>query len=307
MSTLYYRFFALLASATDRKLVKYIEYLKEENRILRARLPKEIHTRPAERARLLKYGRPVGNAIEELITIVTPQTFFRWIRESHRKVTSARSQTGNRQDLRDLVLRIAAETGFGYTRILGELRKLGIRKICRQTVKNIIREQGEHPGPKLGPGTWHEFVSTHAQTLWAADFLSHRVITRKGFVELYVLVFLQMKTREVFVTTATAHPDSAWVAQQARNFLMHVADRAETPTHLIHDRDTKFTRQFDEILKTEGVQAVRLPYRSPNLNARYERFIQTIHNVESWYPSGWGRFGRDRGDRSASPAIRTAI
>lgn len=115
-------------------------------------LLEEIHTKPQERARLLQFGRPLGMAIKELITIVTPQTFFRWIRESKRKKQPSKTRGTKRQDLRELVLRIAKETGFGYTRILGELRKLGIRKICRQTVKNIIKEHGEDPGPKRGPG-----------------------------------------------------------------------------------------------------------------------------------------------------------
>lgn len=53
--------------------------------------------------------------------------------------------------------RIAEETGFGYTRILGKLRKLGIRRIYRQTVKNILKEQGTDPRPKRGKGTWDEF------------------------------------------------------------------------------------------------------------------------------------------------------
>lgn len=277
MSTLFHRFFTVIAAATDRQLVKYIEYLKEENRILRARLPQEIHTRRDERARLLKFGRPVGQAIKELISIVTPQTFYRWVREAKRQKPPKGTRTNSkRRDLRELVLRIAKETGFGYTRILGELRKLGIRKICLQTVKNIIKEHGENPGPKRGPGTWNEFLAIHAKTLWAADFFTKRVITKRGFIDLYLLVFMHLNTREVFVTSATAHPNSAWVAQQARNFLMHVADRDDSPTYLLHDRDTKFTRQFDEILRSESVNAKLLPYRSPNLNAHCERFVQTI-------------------------------
>ena len=92
-----------------------------------------------------------------------------------------------RRDLRELVRHIASETDFGYTRILGELRKLGIRRICRQTVKNILKEQGTDPRPKCGKGTWDEFLRIHAKTLSACDFFSKRATTKRGIVDLYAI------------------------------------------------------------------------------------------------------------------------
>lgn len=74
MNRLFHPLLALIASATDRDLARYIEYLKEENKILRARIPGQVHTKPEERRRLLKFGKAIGKAIEELITIVTPAT-----------------------------------------------------------------------------------------------------------------------------------------------------------------------------------------------------------------------------------------
>ena len=275
MSKLFHPLLTLISTVTDRQLAHHIEYLKEENRILRERIPKQIHTTPGERARLLKLGKRLGKGIDSLIGIVAPSTFHRWVREEKRgrpKATVKRP----RRDLRELVRRIAEETGFGYTRILGELRKLGIRRICRQTVKNILKEQGTDPRPKRGKGTWDEFLKIHAKTLWACDFFSKRAITPRGFVDLYVLVFIHLDTREIIVTTSTAKPNSKWVEQQARNFLAQVADRDDRPGYLLRDRDSKFTRQFDEILKTDGVKPIVLPFRSPNLNARCERVIQTI-------------------------------
>lgn len=133
---------ALIASATDSELAKYVEYMKEENRILRARLPKQVHTRKGERERLLKLGKLLGRAIEELITIVTPATFYRWMREEKDDSTTENPKGGRRKprEIRELVIEIARTTGFGYTRIIGELRKLGIRKISRQTVRRILKE-----------------------------------------------------------------------------------------------------------------------------------------------------------------------
>jgi putative transposase len=106
-------------------------------------------------------------------------------------------------------VKLARENGWGYTRILGELRKLGIRTICRSTVVNILKDEGLDPGPKRGAGTWDEFVKRHAATLWACDFLSVRSVTMGGIVELYLLFFLHVGSRRVIVSAPTANPDAA--------------------------------------------------------------------------------------------------
>ena len=107
---------ALIASATESELAKYVQYLKEENRILRARIPGQIHSRKSERDRLLKFGKAIGRAIEELITIVSPSTFYRWVREEKDGTTAKNPKGGQRKprELRELVIEIAKTTGFGY-------------------------------------------------------------------------------------------------------------------------------------------------------------------------------------------------
>lgn len=115
---------ALIASAADRELAKYIEYLKEENKILRERIPGQIHTKPSERERLIKFGKALGRAIEELITIVSPSTFYRWLRDGEEKsVKNPKGGQRKPREIRELVILIAKTTGFGLTRIIGELRK----------------------------------------------------------------------------------------------------------------------------------------------------------------------------------------
>lgn len=276
-----HRFFhpllALIASATDRELARYVRYLKAENRILRDRIPGQIHTRMHERARLLKFGKPLGNAIDEIITIVTPGTFRRWVREEGRgrkKRPTGRPQTS--AILRELVLKIARETGFGYGRILGELRRLGITRISCSTVKRIVKEEGIEPSPKRSTQTWVEFLKSHAETLWACDFFSVRSMTQKGIVDLYLLVFMHLDSRKIIVSPATDHPDSAWVTEQTNSFLKHLPVNEQKSHYLIHDRDTKFSAEFRETLKQANVKPVKLPKRSPNLNARVERVIKTI-------------------------------
>lgn len=282
MSRIFHPIFYLLASATRQELARQVEYLKIENQVLRAKLPKRLNTTPDERRRLAKAARGIKNDIlKQLIGIASPATFLKWLNKDDtpksNKTPSTRKPGRPRtsEEIRELVIRIAKETGWGYTRILGELRRLGIRKISRQTVKNILKEHGLDPGPKRGKGSWDEFLKIHWSTLWQSDFLSKRVWTWKGPIDLYLLVFIQVGSRKVWVSSATAHPDSVWVAQQARNFCMDLPDDRRKAI-IMHDGDTKFTEQFRAILRSEGLRPQQVVFRSPNLNAFVERFVQTI-------------------------------
>ena len=270
---------AMIASATNNELAKYVEYLKEENKILRARIPGQIHTKPEERARLLKFGKVIGRAIEELMTIVSPSTFYRWVRDEKLEKGKPKNPKGGQRkpkEIRELVIQIAKTTGFGYTRIIGELRKLGIKKISRQTVRNILKEEGIEPGPDRTSDNWDNYVKRHAKTLWAVDFFSVKTVTVKGLRDMYVLVWLCMTTREVIVSESTLHPNSAWVEKQADLFVDQTASREEKPDIVMHDKDTKFTKEFTAKLKSRGLRTNSLPKASPNLNGRCERFIETI-------------------------------
>lgn len=205
----------ILANLTDRQLARMVEYFKEENCILRSKLPRCITVTPRERNRLIKLGKRVGSAIRELIAIVTPRAFARWIAADRtpkkRRATRKPGRPRTELEIRELILRLARETGWGYCRILGELKKLGIRTASKTTVANILREAGFDPGPKRGEGTWSDFVQRHASTLWAADFLSVRSLTTRGFVELFALVFIHYGSRRAFVAGVTANPDGQWV------------------------------------------------------------------------------------------------
>ena len=166
MNNIYHPLLALIASAADNELAKYVEYLKHENKILRARIPGQIHTTYQERQTLMKYGKVIGRAIEELISIVSPTTFYNWVRnEKNGKPKPKNPKGGQRKpkELRELVLNIAEETGFGLTRIIGELRKLGITNISRQTVRNILKEHGIEPSPDRTSDAWADFLNVTAK------------------------------------------------------------------------------------------------------------------------------------------------
>ncbi len=101
-------------------------------------------------------------------------------------------------------------------------------------------------------------------------------MTSKGIRDLYVLVFLCLKTREIIVTESTVNPDSAWVCQQTEWFHEQTKDQEKKPEMIIHDRDVKFTKDFTKTVKDAGMTTNPLPKGSPNLNGRCERVIETI-------------------------------
>lgn len=272
--------FLILAGSDRDQLAQQIQYLKVENEILRSILPRRIKLTRTKKARLIKYGRPIVKALKELITIVTHRTFTRWLQREKEEVAGVIRKPGRprtSEDTREMIYKMAKENdNWGYTRIMGELKKLLFPKVGRTTVQNILTEAGFDPSPDRSRSTWYQFIERHAKTLWACDFFSTKVWTIGGRFDCYVLVFIHPESRRVLVSPSTFHPNRSWVAQQARNFLIHLDDLGLKITHLIRDRDSKYARIFDRIMQSEGIWIKRLPIRSPNLNAFAERFIHTI-------------------------------
>jgi putative transposase len=271
----------LIARFTNKQLAQLIEYLLAENRILRAKLPKRIEVAPAERAKLVKLGKPLGSKLKDILSIVSYRTFCRWANETKPAAKPPKPGRPRKpEEIRELILQIARETGWGYRKILGELKKLRIR-VSRATVARILRENGFDLGPKRARGSWSEFVKRHFKTLWATDFFTQTVWTMRGPVVYYMLFFIHLETRRVHLAGMTPNPDSTWMAQQARNLSIYFAEQGEfKPTHIIRDRDTKFTTQFCSILESEGIEFRPIPPRSPNLNPYSEAWVQrTKHEV----------------------------
>jgi putative transposase len=143
-------------------------------------------------------------------------------------------------------------------------------------VKRILKDAGFDPSPQRGEGTWDEFLKQHAASLWQCDFYSKRVLTLKGIRDVFVIAFLNVKTRQVILSPATLHPNEEWVVAQAELFVDQARKQGLPVVRVQHDRDTKFTRSFDRTLKASRVKVVKNAYRSPNTNAFVERFIQSI-------------------------------
>lgn len=268
-----------MARLTDPELARAVQFLKTENAMLRSRLPKRVNLMPKERDRLFKLGEPLGVALRELVSIVTYRTFLRWKVDRRGKTrTRAPNPHPNRtpEQIRELVIRLASETGWGYTRILGELRKLGVRKISRTTVRNILKEEGFDPGPKRGVGSWDDFIRIHWRTLYACDFFTKEVWTLVGKVTYYVFFLIEIHTRRVHITGMTTNPNGPWMAQTARNLCMWLEDENKDMSYLLKDGDKKITAQFDAIIESTGATVKKISRKAPEMNSFAESWVASI-------------------------------
>ena len=182
-------------------------------------------------------------------------------------------------EIRALIVRMATENqDWGYTRIQGALANLG-HQVGRGTVANILREHGLEPAPeRVKKTTWTEFLRTHWDVLAAADLFTVDVWTSHGLTQFAVLFLIELSTRRIETAGITSAPDAAWMSQVSRNVTDANDGFLTGKRYLLHDRDPLFTVAFRESLASVGVETVRLPPRSPNLNAYAEPFVRTSRN-----------------------------
>ena len=268
----------LLARSSEHELRCHNEFLKRENELLRKRVPlKHIVLDNDEREKLLKLGEPIGTDVLNLLTIAHPRTYQRWLQQKREGLPpNKRGRTKTVESVRELIIRIARETGWGYGRIVGELRKLRIKCVGRTTVRTILKEEGVKPSPKRGKGTWDEFVKIHAETLWQVDFFSKMVVTKTGLKQAFVLAFIHVKSRRVICSSATFKPDSKWMVSEAES-LLEKSDKASLPIrYLVRDRDNCYSSDFNKVFEQADVHIIPTAPRAPNQNAFIECWIGSL-------------------------------
>ena len=270
----------------NREQLKVIDYLKDENKILRGLIKAgRIRLSQEDRRRLGVKGRAIGRKnLDEVATIACADTILGWFRELvAKKWTYKRKGRGRpktKAEIRDLIIKMAKEnSSWGYTRIQGALGNLGL-EISRGTIANVLKENGIEGSPDRGKRMpWKTFLKAHWEVLAASDFLTTEVWAKGGLVTYYVFFVIELKTRRVLIAGITPNPDAGFMAQVARNLTDCEDGFLKGKEVLIRDGDKKFTKHFDQILSDSGVKSLKLPYRSPNLNAYAERFVLTLKSA----------------------------
>ncbi len=279
-------FVVIIASWINRQQQEVIVYLRTENAVLKEKLGKKrILLSDDQRRRLAVKGKVLGRKQLELFgTLFTPDTILRW----HRQLVANKWDYSNRKEKKvgrpkirqiivDLTLQFARENPtWGYDRIQGALDNVGYH-ISDTTVGNILKQHGIEPAPtRQRTGSWETFLKAHWDVIAAIDFTTVEVWTKNGLVTFYLLFVMELKTRRVHFAGCTTSPHEAWMKQMARALTDCEDGFLNGKQYLIMDRDTKFCESFRQFLNNEGIRSVRLPPRSPNMNAHLERFFGSL-------------------------------
>jgi hypothetical protein len=139
-------------------------------------------------------------------------------------------------------------------------------------MRKLLKQAGLGPADERASLCWREFLRAQADSMLAVDFFTVETV---GLQRLHVLFFIEPGSRRVHLAGSTANPSGAWVSQQARQLAWGLADRSIPARFLIRDRDSKFTRDFDSVFRSDGQTIILTPVRSPKANASAERFVST--------------------------------
>jgi putative transposase len=264
----------LLGTLTDlarskSELVAENAFLRQQLIILRRQVKRPACTK-TDRMLLVLLARMV-QSWKQALFIVQPETLLRWHRRGFQLYWKYKSRAGSltpriSQETVDLIKQMARDNRlWGAERIRGELLKLSIR-VCKRTIQKYMRQvRTVRPRGQ----TWSTFLHTHAQQIWACDFLP---ITDLFFRSLFAFFIIELHSRRVIHVGVTRSPTDAWTAQQLREATAY----GQGPKYLIRDRDSKFGPCFARVALTSGIKILKTPYHAPRANAICERFLGSV-------------------------------
>jgi hypothetical protein len=262
----------------NHRQLQVIEYLREENRVLREQLGgRRVRLNDSQRRRLAVKAKMLGRkALAEVASIVTPGTLLAWHRKRIARSTTELPivhQVGHVPLMRSRLWWCAWHKRTGT----GAIDESRVRSPIMDTslpAARSLRFCNDTGWSRKTP--WKEFLSRHWEMIGATDFFTVEVWTWRGLQRFVVLFFIDLSTRKVEVAAIAQSANGLWMSQIARNLTDSEDGILSGKRYLIHDRDPLFTAEFLSVITGTGVESVKLPPRSPNLNAYAERFVGSI-------------------------------
>src|SRR5256886_1191969 len=270
MVALFCFFPALLASPfkSSGRLEAENAALRHQLMVLQRKVRGRVHFTNSDRLFFIQLYRWFPSVLRAMI-IIRPETVVRWHRAGSRRYWrwKSRSAGGRPQipaELRALIWRMSVDNWlWGAPHIHGELLKLDFA-VAQSTVAKYMAKRGEPPGQ-----SWSTFLRNHMPQIAAMDLF---VVPTIGFIQLYVLVIVQLARRELVSINVTAHPTAEWIAQQ----ITEAFPWNEVPRYLVRDRDGIYGAAVTRRLRAMGIRDKPIAPGSPWQNTYAERLIGTI-------------------------------
>ena len=277
-----------IAYCIDKELYKAIDYLREQVRVLvehQEKQNKRIILTNSQRMRVAaKAKRLSRKMLEQCTELFTADTVIRWYNKLIAEKYDGSSNRGKvgrppiTPEIVNLVIKFkTANPRWGYQKITDQIEYLGF-KISKTSVKNILIENGYDPEPDLTVrSTWHEFLASHWDVMTACDFFTIELLVRRKLIRCTVFFVIEYASRKVFFAPIKLQPDGNYMRQVARILTDSEDGFLKGKRYLIHDRDPLYRSEgFHEILRSSGIEPIRLPAKSPDLNSVAERFVKSV-------------------------------
>ncbi len=277
-----------IAYCIDKELYKAIDYLREQVRVLvehQEKQNKRIILTNRQRMRIAaKAKRLSRKMLEQCTELFTPDTVIRWYNKLIAEKYDGSGKRGKvgrppiTAEIVNLVIKFKKENPrWGYEKIKDQIEYLGFR-ISKTSVKNILIENGYDPEPDLTVrSTWHEFLASHWDVMAACDFFTVELLVRGQLIRCTVFFVIEFSKRKVFFAPIKLQPNGNYMRQVARILTDCEDGFLRDKRFLIHDRDPLFRSEaFHDILQSSGIEPIKLPAKSPDLNSIAERYVKSV-------------------------------